>query len=118
MNNASNASHNLPHHRLVVWEVACQLLAAVRAAGIRDATLREHALRSAKSACLNIAEAAGRSSRADKARVFAIARGEVSEAAAAVEIAEVAGDATAGSFEPVARIASRLVALLTGIIGH
>jgi len=120
MNNASIPSrlYLLPHHRLVAWHVARELLVAVRAAGIRDATLREHALKSAKSACLNIAEAAGRASRADKARVFAIARGEVGELIGAVEIADVAGDAVAGSFERCAPIASRLIALLTGLVAR
>jgi len=56
-------------------------------------------MRAAKSAALNVAEAAGRVSRADRARVFGIARGEAMEAAAAVEIAAIAGDARPGSFE-------------------
>jgi four helix bundle protein len=56
----------------------------VRAAAIRDARLRDEALRSAKGAALNCAEGAGRVSRPDKARAFAIARGETVEAAAAV----------------------------------
>ncbi|NOU34191.1 MAG: four helix bundle protein [Polyangiaceae bacterium] len=34
--------------------------------------------------CLNVAEAAGRTSRADEARVFGIARGEALEVAAAL----------------------------------
>ena len=38
--------------------------------------LNEHAMNSAKSACLNTAEGAGRVTRRDKARAFAIARGE------------------------------------------
>jgi four helix bundle protein len=77
----------LPHHRLQAYGVALELLAAVRAAAIRDASLRDQAMRSAKSACLNAAEGAGRVSKADKARVFGIARAEAGEAAAAVEIA-------------------------------
>jgi four helix bundle protein len=94
--------HNrLPHHKLLAFEVAMQLLAAVRAARIRDGGLRDQAMRSAKSACLNAAEGAGRVSRADKARVFAIARAEAGEAAAAVEIAVAAGDADAESLGAV-----------------
>ena len=62
---------------------------------IRDAKLRDEAVRSAKSACLNCAEGAGRVTRADKARAFAIARAEAVEAAAAVEIAALCGDAPA-----------------------
>jgi four helix bundle protein len=48
-------------------------------------------LRAAKSAALNIAEAAARVSPADRARVFGIARGE---AAAAVEVTATVGDAS------------------------
>jgi four helix bundle protein len=77
----------LPHHKLVAYGVALQLLHAVREAKIRDGYLRDHAMRAAKSACLNTAEGAGRVSRPDKARAFTIARGEACEAAACVEIA-------------------------------
>ena len=77
----------LPHHRLVAYHVAVELLLAVKAAEIRDPKLRDEALRSAKSAVLNIAEGAGRLTRADKARAFTIARGEGLEAFAALETA-------------------------------
>jgi four helix bundle protein len=62
-----------------------------------------------------VAEAAGRVSPADRARVFGIARGEAMEAAAAVEIAAIAGDALPGAFEACLPIADRLAALLTGL---
>jgi len=55
----------LPHHKLLAYGVARQLLQAVLACRVRDAKLREHAVRSAKSACLNCAEGAGRVTRAD-----------------------------------------------------
>jgi len=106
----------LPHHKLIAFGVARDLLLAVRAAGIRDPKLRDEALRSVKSACLNCAEGAGRVSRPDKARAFAIARAETVEAAAAVEIAALCGDASPEKAAEVARIASRLVALLTGLV--
>ena len=51
-------------------------------------------------------------SRADKAR----ARAECVEAAAAVEIAALCGEAAIGSAVEVARLANRLVALLTGLV--
>jgi four helix bundle protein len=109
--------HNrLPHHKLLAFEVAMQLLAAVRGAKIRDAGLRDQAMRAAKSACLNAAEGAGRISRADKARVFAIARAEAGEAAAAVEIAVAAGDADAESLGAVLQHADKFVAMMTGLI--
>ena len=106
----------LPHHRLIAYSVATELLLAVRRAGIRDTKLRDQALRAAKSACLNIAEAAGRESPADRARVFAIARGECLEAAAAVEIAALADDTTEEAAHVVIARADRLYALLTGLI--
>ena len=105
----------LPHHRLIAFEVAKELLIAVRGAHVRDAKLRDEATRSAKSACLNTAEGAGRVTRADKARAFAIARAEATEAAAAVEIAALCGDCSPEANASVAQIANRLVALLTGL---
>ncbi len=71
----------LPHHKLIAYGVARELLLAVLRCSIRDAKLRDEAVRSAKSACLNCAEGAGRVTRADKARAFAIARAEAVEAA-------------------------------------
>jgi four helix bundle protein len=106
----------LPHHKLLAFGVAMELLAAVRGARIRDAGLREQAMRAAKSACLNAAEGAGRVSKADKARVFAIARAEAGEAAAAVEIAVAAGDAASESLEAVLVHADKFVAMMTGLI--
>jgi hypothetical protein len=37
----------LPHHRLVAYQVAVELLLAIKAAEIRDATLRDQGLRAA-----------------------------------------------------------------------
>ena len=105
----------LPHHKLIAFGVAKELLLAVRACQIRDAKLRDEASRSSKSACLNTAEGAGRVTRADKARAFAIARAEAVEAAAAVEIAVLCGDCAEEPAAVVARVADRLVALLTGL---
>ena len=92
------------------------MLLAVRGANIRDAGLRDQAMRAAKSACLNCAEGRGRVTRADKARAFTIARGECVEAAAAVEIAAACGQASAVDVERVAWLANRLVAMLTRLI--
>ena len=49
-------------------------------------------------------------------RAFAVARAEATEAAAAVEIAALCGDASAGCAAEVARLASRLVAMLTPLV--
>ena len=108
--------HLLPHHKLKAYGVAVLLLEAVKSARIRDANLRDHAMRAAKSACLNAAEGAGRVTRADKARAFTIARGEACEAAAAVEIAVRAGDAEAAALEPVLDYANQVIAMMTALI--
>jgi four helix bundle protein len=113
---ASASAPVLPHHKLLAFSVARDLLLAVLRCSIRDAKLRDEAVRSAKSACLNTAEGAGRVTRADKARAFAIARAETVEAAAAVEIAALCGDTSAAHAEEVVRIADRLVAMLTGLV--
>jgi four helix bundle protein len=109
-------NQRLPHHKLLAYGVAVQLMRAVREAKIRDPYLRDHAMRAAKSACLNTAEGAGRVSRADKARAFTIARGEACEAAACVEIAVEAGDAEVGALGPVVACADRFVARTTALI--
>ena len=108
-------SSPLPYHRLRVWHRAVELLVAVRRAKIRDSNLRVQALRSAKSACLNISEAAARVSPADKARVFGIARGEAVEAVAAVEIAVHAGDADEGALPPVLSYGREVYAMLSAL---
>ena len=104
----------LAHHKLRAYGAAVELLLAVKAARVGDAGLRDQALRSAKSCCLNIAEGASRVSRADKARVFGIARAEAAEACAAVEIAAISGEAV--DAEAVLVAADAVVAMLTGLI--
>ena len=74
-NNPTCQQLSLPHHELLAYGVARDLVLAVVATRIRDSKLRDEALRAAKSAALNTAEGAGRVSPADKARALAIARG-------------------------------------------
>ncbi|MBK6462412.1 MAG: four helix bundle protein [Myxococcales bacterium] len=107
---------SLPHHKLVAYGVAVELLLAVKAANIRDAKLGTKRCGRRKALASTAREGAGRASRADKARVFAIARGEAVEAVAAVEIAAHAGDTTAAAAERCIVIGARLVALLTGLV--
>ena len=106
----------LPHETLVAYQVACELLVAIRDADIDDSGLRDQALRAAKSACLNIAEAGGRESSADQKRVYAIARGEASEATAAIQIAALAGDCKRDFGDRATTAGRRLYGLLTGLI--
>jgi four helix bundle protein len=106
----------LPHHRLEAYRVALQFLATVKAAQITDRKLKDEALRAAKATCLNLAEGAGRVTRADKARAYAVARGETSEACAAVEIAVEAGDARRAALAPVLSLGGRLVMMITRLL--
>ena len=106
----------LPHQQLLAYRAACDLLVAVVHASIRDRDLRSQALRAAKSACLNIAEANGRGSVADRRCVFAIARGEATEAAAAIEIAALAGECAREHAAKVQQLGGRAVALLSGLM--
>src|SRR2546430_14271019 len=77
----------LPHEKLLAYQHALQLLLEIQELLIVDARLRDQITRASKSVCLNIAEAVGRFSDADRKRVYAIARGECCEAAAAIGIA-------------------------------
>ncbi len=92
------------------------MLVAIHRAGIADAKLRDEALRAVKGVGCNIAEGAGRVSRADKARAFTVARGECVEAAAAVELAALIGAVSKDSAQQVAVLADRIVAMLTSLI--
>ncbi len=117
MNEKSFATRLLPHQRLAAYTVAIELLAVVRGAGLRDARLRDQAMRAAMGVCLNVAEGAGRTSAADRARVFGIARGEVLEVAAAMEIGMAAGMVDAATYRACERLVGRLYGLLTGLAG-
>ena len=111
-----NETTLLLHEKLIAWQVACELLRVVRDARIADSKLRDQAMRAAQSACLNIAEANGRVAEADRRRVFGIARGEATEAAAAVQIAAISGKCAARAAEDARRVGGRVAALLSGLI--
>ena len=106
----------MPYERLEAFQAVKELLRIVREAKIADPHLRDQALRAAKSACLNTAEAAGRWTMADQKRVFGIARGEAMEAAASVEIAAAAGDCSLTSAQAALEAGRKANALLTGLI--
>ena len=105
----------LPHETLAAYQVACELLVAVKNASIADPKLRDQALRAAKSVCLNIAEATGRTG-ADQKRVFVIARGEASETVAALHIAGLCGDCAADRARLGAALGRRVYALLSAML--
>src|SRR5947208_16291036 len=106
-------SSNLPQEKLYAYQGARKLLLCVHEARIADAKLRDQALRAAKSVCLNIAEGAGRAGVADKARVYAIARGETCEVVSALEIAVLIGECVREPARRGAVHAEAVYALLT-----
>ncbi len=106
----------LPFERLFAYQEARALFTCATEAAIREPRLRDQALRAALAASLNIGEAAGRSGHADKARVYAIARGEASEAAVALDIALAGGLCNAAAAKAGIEHARAAYALLTGLI--
>ena len=111
-----SAHSSLPHHRLRAYGTALAFLRAVQDARVRDRELRSQALRAAKSVCLNIAEGAGRVTRADKARAYTVARGELVEAVAAIEIANESRDARGEAVAQVLALGAELYAVLTKLV--
>ena len=84
--------------------------------GGEEAEQRTQARSAAKSCARNVAEAAGRWSAADKSRVYAIARGELCEAVAAVEIAEALGSCAADEVAKVQTLGKRLCDVLSRLV--
>ena len=105
----------MPVEKLIAYQVAREVLRLVAQAQIRDAKLRDQAMRAAQSTCLNIAEAVGRWSGADRVRVFRIARGECTELWAALDVAELTQSCNAEIAARAKRESGRLYALLTGL---
>jgi len=106
----------LPHEKLIAYQVAVELVGQVREMRVADLKLRDQVSRASKSVCLNIAEAVGRSSDADRKRVYAIARGECCEAAAAIDIALATQECDVMRGRAARATAGRVYALLTGLI--
>ena|SRR5689334_3925295 len=107
--------YKLPHENLHAYQEARKMLECIRDSEISDARLRDQAIRAGTSVCLNIAEAVGRTGVADRARVFAIARGECCEATA-LDLALAAGRCRSERAMDSAIHARAVYALLTGLI--
>src|SRR5687767_13001580 len=85
------AANSMPHHKLIAFQLALELVKLVARTRVGDAQLRQQARKSAASAALNTAEGAARQTAGDKARAYGIALAECCEACAAVEIAGALG---------------------------
>jgi four helix bundle protein len=106
-----------PHERLDAYWVARAVVAFVARHRSRLHGLPGEAgpqlERAAVRALLNLSEAAGRQGVRDRARVFAIARGEACEAAAALEVAVLFGAVSATEAATARALLVRLGQMLT-----
>ena len=106
----------LPHHHLIGYQLALELVQVVAGVRIGHAQLRAQARKSAVSAALNAAEGAARQTLSDKSRVFAIALAECCECCAAVEIAGALGVCAPGSVQRVVALGTRLKNVLSRLV--
>ena len=86
----------------------------------RSASLRDQLDRAASSTVLNLAEGVGRSTAADQARCFAIARGSALECVAIWDILRAQGVLSGDDHSEGRRLLARVVAMLTRLMraGH
>jgi four helix bundle protein len=103
---------SLPHHRVKVWHLALELVRLVNRIRIADAEDRQQARKAASSCARNISEGAARTSRADKGRVYGIARGECGETVASVELSGAKGGTPEADVQRVVELGSRVSAML------
>ena len=108
--------YSFPHHRLVGYRLALELVQLVARTRIADAHLRAQARRSSASAALNAAEGAARQTLPDKSRAYAIALAECCECCAAVEIAGALGACTPQSVQAVLALGVRLKNVLSRLV--
>jgi len=104
----------LDANKLQVYGVALELHThcAVLVAAL-NRIVRDQLERASLSVVLNIAEAAGRRSRRDKARYYAIARGSATEVAALLDVLERRRLASPAAVRTGRRLAIRAVQMLT-----
>lgn len=116
MSHPEPPSSTLPHHKLIAYRVALELVKLVARVRIRDTQLRQQARKSAASAALNCAEGAARQSLADKSRLYAIALAECCEACAAIEIAGALGACSPEDVGAVLALGVRLKNMLSRLV--
>ena len=116
MSHSFDSPPRFAHDRLDAYTVAREALVLGEAIAHDlprgHATLADQLRRALLSAFLGIAEAASRSG-ADRLARFRCARGEASEAAAALDAVQLLGLAPAERIQPVVELLGRLYAMLT-----
>lgn len=115
-----DSNFDFPHQRLDAYRVARELAAGCVALTKRMprgfAELRDQARRAALSVVRHIAEGAGRSTIADKRARYVIARGEVGELDATLDMALMVEAVARTEAIRLRRLAGRVSAMLTGLI--
>src|SRR5512140_563254 len=107
----------LSFQRLDVYRCAIEFLALTAEVAERiprgHGALLDQLSRAATSIPLNIAEAAGRTGKADAARAYAIARGSAMECAAVLDALSVLNVVDEATKQRGAELLERIVAMLT-----
>jgi four helix bundle protein len=108
------AEPQLDANKLHVYAVALELhgLCSTLVASL-NRIVRDQLERASLSVVLNTAEAAGRHSRRDKARYYAIARGSATEVAALLDVLKLRRLAPESSIKTGRRLAIRVIQMLT-----
>lgn len=112
----------LSFQRLHVYQRSIELLAFAFVTEVSESVPRGHAeridqlLRASESIVRNIAEGAGRWSRADCAKHYKIARGEAMETAASLDVMRVRKLLEPAQHEHALGLVSQVVAMLTALI--
>ena len=108
--------NSFPHHNLIAYGLALELVKLVAGTRIADAQLRQQARKSAASAALNTAEGAARQTLADKSRAYAIALAECCECCAAIEIAAALGACSPTNEHAILTLGLRLKNVLSRLV--
>ena len=109
---------HFPADRLIAYQIAKQVLAEVARLSTRwPAHLRDQAERACTSVLLNIAEGASQPrGTAAKRRHYDIALASAGEVAAILDAAEILGRSPAAKVQAIRTRASRLGALIAGLV--
>jgi four helix bundle protein len=113
---------SFPHEKLDAYRVALRMASAAKqvAASIPRGhrTVADHMLRAASNTVLLLAEAANRRGPGEKRQRFVESRGECGEVAAAADLLLALDLGGRGEAEALKRLASRVAAMLTGLISR
>jgi four helix bundle protein len=115
-------SSSFPHEKLDAYRVALEMVALasriVLGTGRGNRHVADHLLRSASNVVLLLAEGANRRGDGEKRQRFVESRGECSEVAAAADLLLVLELSSPAEVEELKSLASRVAAMLTGLIGR